>query len=311
MLGRYFLRSSGGKETVSARTALPPLAAHGATDAALAGKSARAGSPARRTANEDEPQPDTWSGRLPLRELRRVLAAPFTRCWLADQQANNQAPRPHDAPEAFAVGPGADRVLIFGSGPAVGWGVLSNDIALPGSVARALRVKTGRGTTVELVADMRIAVSNALPLLLAIDMSRFDVIVIVLGGNDAVRLMPLRIWRKRFVAVLGGVQQKSLGPPRTFVTGIPPIDFVPGFQTRLGKMIAAHAMEMNSATARLCGTVNATYIPLPGIEPENELGVRDGQTYRKWADAIADIIAPQLDDLKTQPRSHQRRSHPS
>jgi hypothetical protein len=95
------------------------------------------------------------------------------------------------------------------------------------------------------------------------------------------------------------------------VTGIPPIDFVPGFETRLGKIIAAHAMEMNSATARLCGTVNATYIPLPGIEPENELGVRDGQTYRKWADAIADIIAPQLDDLKTQPRSHQRRSHPS
>ncbi|MDQ1588567.1 MAG: hypothetical protein QOJ77_1732, partial [Microbacteriaceae bacterium] len=155
------------------------------------------------------------------------------------------------------------------------------------------------------------AVSNALPLLLAIDMSRFDVIVIVLGGNDAVRLMSVRIWRKRFAAVLGGVQQKSLGPPRTFVTGIPPIDFVPGFETRLGKIIAAHAMEMNSATARLCGTVNATYIPLPGIEPENELGVRDGQTYRKWADAIADIIAPQLDDLKTQPRSHQRRSHPS
>jgi lysophospholipase L1-like esterase len=164
---------------------------------------------------------------------------------------------------------------------------------------------------VELVADMRIAVSNALPLLLAIDMSRFDAIVIVLGGNDAVRLMSLRIWRKRFVAVLRGVHEKSLGLPRTFVTGVPPIDFVPGFETRLGKIIGAHAMEMNSATARLCGTVNATYIPLPGIEPENELGVRDGQTYRKWADAIADIIAPQLDDLKARPGSDKRRPRPS
>lgn len=238
-----------------------------------------------------------------MHDLRRLLAAPFTRCWLAYQRANNQAARPSDAPEAFAVGPDADQVLIFGSGPAVGWGVLTNDIALPGSVARALHGRTRRGTKVELVADMRITVSNALPMLLAIDLSRFDVIVVVLGGNDAVRLMPLRTWRKRFVKVLGGVHQKSLGLPRAFVTGIPPIDFVPGFESRLMKIIAAHALQMNTATARFCGTVNATYIPLPAIEPENELGVRDGQTYRKWADSIADIIAPHLDDLKARPRT--------
>jgi lysophospholipase L1-like esterase len=235
-----------------------------------------------------------------LRDLRRVLAAPFTRCWLAEQQANSQAPRPRDASEAYAAGPGADRVLIFGSGPAVGWGVLTNEIALPGSLARALRGRTGHGTKIELVADMEIAVSNALPMLRAIDLSRFDAIVVVLGANDAVRLMRLRTWRKRLAAVLGGVRQ-TLGQPRAFVTGIPPIDFIPGFETRLGKIIATHALQMNSVTARLCGTVNATYIPLPGIEPENELGVRDGQTYRKWADAIADIIAPQLDDLKKGP----------
>jgi hypothetical protein len=236
-----------------------------------------------------------------LHDLRRLLAAPFTRCWLADQQAHNQAPRPSDAPEAFAAGPDADRVLIFGSGPAVGWGVLSNEIALPGSLARALRGRTGRGTKIELVADMRIAVSNALPILLAIDVSRFDAVVVVLGANDAVRLMRLGTWRKRLVAILAGVHQTSSGRPRTFVTGIPPIDFIPGFETRLGRIIATHALQMNSVTARLCGTVNATYIPLPAVEPENALGVRDGQTYRTWADAVADIITPQLDDLKKGP----------
>lgn len=242
-----------------------------------------------------------WSGRLPLLELRRLLAALFTRCWLAEQQANSQAPRPSDAPEAFAAGPGADRVLIFGSGPAVGWGVLSNEIALPGSLARALRGRTGRGTKVELIADMRITVSNALPILLSIDLTRFDAILIVLGANDAVRLMSLHAWRDRFVAVLSGIHQNASGQPRTFVTGIPPIETVPGFQTRFGKIVATHALQMNSVTARLCGTVNATYIPLPAVEPENELGVRDGQTYRKWADAIADIITAQLDDLKKGP----------
>lgn len=234
--------------------------------------------------------------RFPLHELRRLLAAPFTRWWLADQQANNPAPRPSDAPEASAAGPDADRVLIFGSGPAVGWGVLSNDIALPGSLARALHGRTGRGAEVELVADMRITVGNAHRILLSIDLTRFDAILIVLGANDAVRLVSLHAWRDRFVGVLSAVHQNASGQPRTFVTGIPPIESVPGFQTRIGKIVATHALQMNSVTARLCGTVNATYIPLPAVEPANDLGVRDGQTYRKWADAIAEIVAPQLDD---------------
>ncbi len=191
-------------------------------------------------------------------------------------------------------------MLIFGSGPAVGWGVLTNEIALPGSLARALSRRTGRGTKVELVADMRIAVGNALPMLCTIDMSRFDVIVVVLGANDAVRLMPLRKWRVEFFAVLSGLHEKSPELSRTFVTGIPPVESIPGFGTRLGKIVGAHALQMNDVTARLCGyALNATYVPLPAVEPTNALGVRDGQTYRKWAAAIADIIVPQLDDLRS------------
>jgi lysophospholipase L1-like esterase len=236
--------------------------------------------------------------------LRRLVVAPLTRSWLIQQQRLGQSvPRPSDAPEAFAAGPNADRILIFGSGPAVGWGVLTNQIALPGSLARALSRRTGRGTMVELVADMRITVNNAPQVLSAIDTSRFDVIVVVLGANDAVKLMSLPTWSKRFFAVLSGLDQRTSGQSRTFVTGIPPIETIPGFGSRLGAIVAAHALQMNNATARLCGSVNATYVPLPAVEPTNALGVRDGQTYRKWASDIADIIAPQLDELKTRRRA--------
>lgn len=243
--------------------------------------------------------PNTWSRTWILHARHRLLAALLMRCWLAYQQANNNqwTPRPRDAPKASAAGPDADRVLIFGSGPAVGWGVLTNEIALPGSLARALTCRTGRGTIIELVADMRITVSNALPMLRAIDTSRFDVIVVVLGSNDAAKLMPLPTWHNRLFAVLSGLHQKSSRPSRTFVTGIPPIESVPGFNTRLGTIVATHSLRMNNVTARLCGvSVNATYVPLPAVVATNALGVRDGQTYRKWANAIADIIAPQLDD---------------
>jgi lysophospholipase L1-like esterase len=233
-------------------------------------------------------------------ELRRRIAAPLTRCWLAMQQTRNQsAPRPSDAPEAYVPGPDADRVLIFGSGPAVGWGVLTNEIALPGSLARALSLRTGRGTEVELVADMRITVGNALPTLRAIDTSQFDVIVVVLGANDAVKLLPLPTWREQLSAVLSSLDQKTSGQSRTFVTAIPPVETIPGFASRLGRIVAAHALQMNEVTARLCDSSNATFVPLPAVEPTNALGVRDGQTYRKWAATIADIMVPQLDELKS------------
>ncbi|MDQ1569996.1 MAG: hypothetical protein QOF79_670, partial [Actinomycetota bacterium] len=114
--------------------------------------------------------------------LLRWILAPVTRCWLALQQSKGQsAPRPRDAPEATVAGPDADRVLIFGSGPAVGWAVLTHAIALPGSLARAMSWRTGRGAMINLVADMRINVSNGGSVLRTIDTSRFDAVVVVLG----------------------------------------------------------------------------------------------------------------------------------
>ena len=228
------------------------------------------------------------------------------RCWLAFQQANNSqsTPRPRDATTVSAPGPNADRVLIFGSGPAVGWGVLTHELALPGSLARALTRKTGRGTEIELVADMRITVKNAVPILDALDISRFDVIVVVLGANDALRMMPLSTWHDRLFAVLSCLSQRSSGPTRMFVTGIPPIESVPGFRTRVGTIVATHALQVNTVTARLCmSTANATYVPLPGVNPAYAVGTRDGRTYRQWADTIADVVAPQLDDVRLRTRT--------
>ncbi len=237
-------------------------------------------------------------------DLRRRIAAPLTRCWLVLQTTKNQStPRPCDAPEATAAGPNPHRVLIFGSGPAVGWGVLTNEIALPGSLARALSLRTGRGTTIELVADMRITVRNALPMLRAIDASRFDAVLVVLGSNYVFKLMPLPAWRERLFALLSTLDQKTSGRSRAFVTGIPPIQTIPGFASSLGRIVAAHALQMNDITVVLCESTNATYIPLPAVEPTSALRIRDGETYRTWADAIADVIAPQLDNLRSRART--------
>ena len=60
-------------------------------------------------------------------------------------------PRPTDATIAHASGNNPDRMLLLGSGPAMGYGVLSHDLALPGQLARQISAASGRGVTVDVV----------------------------------------------------------------------------------------------------------------------------------------------------------------
>jgi hypothetical protein len=81
-------------------------------------------------------------------------------------------PHPTDSPHVHAPGADPDRVLLFGSGPAVGYGVLSNDLALPGHLARQLSTITGRGADIDVVADPEVTIQGSLALLRELNLSR-------------------------------------------------------------------------------------------------------------------------------------------
>jgi hypothetical protein len=61
--------------------------------------------------------------------------------------------RPLDGRQGSVAGRRPLRVLLIGSGPVVGWGVGSHDLALPGAVARSLAAAPHRGAGVEVVAQ--------------------------------------------------------------------------------------------------------------------------------------------------------------
>jgi hypothetical protein len=229
-------------------------------------------------------------------EIKLSLLGAFMRAWLVCQQYNSQSiPQPVDAPRAHADGLGCDRVLIVGSGPAVGWGVTSQEIALPGWLARALSSHTRRGTDVDLVADMRINVGNIARTLRGLALEQYDLIVLVLGANDAVSLTPLSRWRKLLSASLTRLEASTPPGTRIVVTGIPPIGSVPGFRSRLGALAQDHGAQMNLITAELCrGRARTVFAPLSGIGelPRSRFG--DGRTYRAWASEIADAVIPVL-----------------
>ena len=232
---------------------------------------------------------------LGVRGILRWTLAPVVRCWavIAESGLDN-VPRPLDAPLAHAAGLDSDRILILGSGPAVGWGVLSHDLALPGSLARALSVRTRRGANVSVVASPAITVRSTHDFD-ALKLWRYDAIVLSVGANDALALTSLRVWTRRFAALLRRLHEAS---PAThvFVLGIQPIRSIPAFDSALGAIAQDHAQALNRATAHLCaGDRRATFIPLTATPDPTPGRHRSAVDYEHWAQLLASRMSAPID----------------
>ncbi|MHB1172927.1 MAG: GAF domain-containing protein [Lacisediminihabitans sp.] len=219
------------------------------------------------------------------------------RAWgAATEQGLGDIPRPADAPQAHSEGIDCDRILVFGSGPAAGWGVLSHDLALPGSLARALSACTGRGVDVDVVSSLRITVRSALDELHGLKLWRYDGIVVIFGANDAVRLTSLRLWRRELSGLLSFLGQASSSTTRIFMVGIQPVRSIPVFDTPLGSVADRHARALNRVAARMCAELpRTTFVPLTAAPNPSPGRFRTATDYRHWGELLADRMAAALD----------------
>jgi lysophospholipase L1-like esterase len=236
--------------------------------------------------------------------IKRALLAPVMKVWLVSYiLRNNNVPRPRDAPQTHAPGANSDRILLFGSGAAVGWGTVSHDIALPGSLGRVLAARTHRGADVFVVAGPQINVRTAMRAMRNIDIARFDAIIVMLGANDAMRLTQLSKWEVNLSRLLAYVRQESSPAAALFVTGVLPIRSVRGLDSRFGEIAENHAAQMNAATESIVSTDHRTaFIPMPAAQKTPAKLLGDGRSYRHWAEVIGAEIAPRLDLLRAAPQ---------
>lgn len=227
----------------------------------------------------------------------RWVSSVVLRAWIASKSGEvDRLPKPVDAPESHSIGIESDRVLIFGGGPAVGWGVLSHELALPGALSRALSRRTGRGADVSVVATPRLKIRSAIDGLGRIKLYRYDAIVLTLGVNDAGALTPLAAWRRYLATTLQMVSRRCALDTRVFVAGVHPIRSIPIFDSALGSIADAHARKMNALTAEVCGQQpRVTFVPLSAPKPCGLVRFRDAMSYQHWAEELAESMAPQLD----------------
>ena len=229
-------------------------------------------------------------------ELVAFLLGPMMRVWAASvERTLTGIPRPVDMPQAHAPGVDSDRILLVGSGPVVGWGVLSHDLSLPGALARSLASLTGRGAVVDVLPDPRATAASGIRSLDSAKLWRYDAIVIVIGVNDAVNLTSPRAWRRSMTSFLRFVEDGSSQTTRVFVVGIPPIRALRVFDELGGSIADWHARCLNRFT-RLAtrGLRRTTIVPFTPVPAPAGSRYRGPEQYRDWADILAVQIAPQL-----------------
>lgn len=222
--------------------------------------------------------------------LQRLLR-PVLRTWGAYAR-DDLAPRPDDTPRVHAPGIGLDRLLVIGSGVAVGWGVRSHDLALPGALARSLAVRTGRGVDVDVTADPELTARSAPRALLERRLADYDAFIVSLGLNEALALESLPVWRRSVVQVIDTLRSHAATRSRIFLLGIPPVRAFEFYDSPAGTIASAHARRLNRAMLEVSRvTPGVTFIPLV-TPPDAERRHLDRTRYSAWGDAIAETIAP-------------------
>jgi hypothetical protein len=217
-------------------------------------------------------------------------------------------PRPDDAPSAHAPGTDPDRVLVFGNGPAVGWGVRSHDLALPGHLARRLSALTGRGADVDALADPGVTVATAHELAGSRSLRGYDAVVVVLGMSDALQLLPGHRWTAQLCALLSQLEQGTDPSCHLLVVGIQPPSSVQKFGASSGGATDHHADLLNGLTADLCAGRERVHFLLPpvpatGADRQGRSAPTPGATDRRqqvlrygaWAADQAALLAPLID----------------
>jgi GAF domain-containing protein len=185
------------------------------------------------------------------------------------------------------------RVLLAGSGPAAGWGVGSNDLALPGALARALGATTGRGAVVDVLPHPSGGVRWLRHALAGAELGRYDAVVLSATVADALRVADPERWGRRVESLL----RLAGGGGRTVVwLGAQPIRSIPPYATADGELAERHAERLNAVARAACHASGAVFLPMPA-PPAPEAGRHRGPAdYLFWARHIADALAPAVEE---------------
>jgi hypothetical protein len=138
----------------------------------------------------------------------------------------------------------ADRVLLIGSGPAVGWGVLTHEVGLAGHLARQASKALGSGVEVVVHAETRMTASGLAAKLETVDdLSSYSAVVFTVGVNDALVGTGPDAWTASLQDALRVCEAHGVDPAQVVIMQIQSVASIPVYSARVGRRADAHGVH--------------------------------------------------------------------
>ncbi|SEG87298.1 Lysophospholipase L1 [Thermomonospora echinospora] len=190
------------------------------------------------------------------------------------------------------------RLAVLGDSTAAGVGAERHDQALPGRLAVALAAATGRPvawrTAGRSGATARQVREEFAPGLAG---APADVVVILVGINDLLKLRPLRRWEQDVTELIAAVRAAG-GPVPVLVAGMPHVHRFPSLPQPLRGVMGLRALAMDHAVRRVAARLPQV-VHLRAAAPDlsdERLYAADRfhpstEGYRLWAGQLAPAVA--------------------
>lgn len=215
---------------------------------------------------------------------------------LWDQQS---VPVPRDSPVIRSGADDPDRVLLVGNGPTHGWGTVTHELALTGQLARSLTRHTSRPTDIRYIGDEMMSISSVQPWLGDVTLTDYDLLLVVLSMNDAVRLTPAETYRAEMTTLLDRMTREAKPSARIVVAGIQEVESLPAYRGVAARIGQRRADVLNTLTRELVGRYDGvSFLDLAAPSPEVGRPYGSPQLYADWSEVFAGVCAPALDEAR-------------
>lgn len=197
-------------------------------------------------------------------------------------------------------GPDPDRILLIGSGMAVGYGLTSHETALAGQLARRIATLTRRGSRVDVLTSVDMTADQMVELLDPPRLEGLDAIIATPLGVESLLIISRARWRRHLRLLLTHISAAAPVSVQVYLIGIPPVADLSDLPPMLAALSRRAQRRLNVDLVKICAAhPQATFVPL-GVVPR-----ADASTTEALYAGLADVIAPIVSDgLNRQHSSH-------
>lgn len=208
-------------------------------------------------------------------------------------------PVPRDSPVITSGADDPDRVLLIGNGATHGWGTVTHELALTGQLARALTRRTTRPVDIRYIGDEIMPLAAVDAWIGDTALAPYDLVLVVLSMNDAIRLTPADDYRADMVRLFDRLSNETKPSARIVIAGIQDVDSLPEYRGVAARIGQRRADLLNAVTRELVGR-HDSFEYLEHRAPQAEPGRPYGSPalYAEWSEVFADACAPALDEAR-------------